>query len=235
MDGDKPRLRPAGTPATRAMWGPATAATFLNTWSVMGMRGSGSHDFVIDDFLVPASDSCSLGDPPFEPGPLYRPRGLFTMLFAMFAANALGIARGAIDGLTDLASREASTQSTVLLRDRPFVQARVAQAEAIVNAARCYVLDSLTHVWIALRANEADPAREIADARLAIPHAAHESVRAVDLVFHTAGTNAIYTLNPLERHSRDIHVAVQHNVAFPIHYESAGKVLMGLRPSEPGG
>jgi indole-3-acetate monooxygenase len=93
MEGDKPRLTPAGTPATRAMWVPATAATFLDTWSVMGMRGSGSHDFVIDDFFVPASDSCSLGDPPFEPGPLYRSRGLFTVLFAMFAANALGIAR----------------------------------------------------------------------------------------------------------------------------------------------
>jgi hypothetical protein len=27
---------------------------------------------------------------------------------------------------------------------------------------------------------------------------------------------------------------VQHAAAFPVHYESAGKVLMGLRPSEPG-
>ena len=49
-----------------------------------------------------------------------------------------------------------------------------------------------------------------------------------------AGTNAIYTRNPLERHFRDIHVAIQHNAGFPVHYESAGKVLMGLRPSEPG-
>ena len=62
----------------------------------------------------------------------------------------------------------------------------------------------------------------------------HETVRAVDLVFRAAGTNAIYTRNPLERHFRDIHVAIQHNAGFPIHYESAGKVLMGLRPSEPG-
>jgi hypothetical protein len=54
------------------------------------------------------------------------------------------------------------------------------------------------------------------------------------LVFRSAGTNAIYTHNPLERHFRDIHVAIQHNAGFPVHWESAGKVLMGLRPSEPG-
>ena len=46
-------------------------------------------------------------------------------------------------------------------------------------------------------------------------HAMHAAVRAVDLVFHAAGTNAIYTRNPLERYFRDIHVAVQHNTAFP--------------------
>ena len=62
----------------------------------------------------------------------------------------------------------------------------------------------------------------------------HESVRAVDKVFHAAGTNAIYTRLPLERAFRDVHVAVQHGAALPSYFESAGKVLMGLRPSEIG-
>jgi hypothetical protein len=49
-----------------------------------------------------------------------------------------------------------------------------------------------------------------------------------------AAANAIYTRNPLERYFRDIHVAVQHNAAFPAQYESAGKVLMGLHPTDIG-
>jgi alkylation response protein AidB-like acyl-CoA dehydrogenase len=234
MDGDKPGLTPAGTPATRAMWVPAAAATFLDTWSVMGLRGTGSHDFVLDNVFVPEGNSSSLGNPPIQQSPLYSQRSLFTVVFALFAAHALGIARAAIDALAGIASHEATTQSTVLLRDRPLVQARMAQAEAIVQAARCYVLDALARFWSALCLEQADPAAELAQARLAILHAIHESVRAVDLVFHTAGTNAIHTSNSLERYFRDIHVAVQHNAAFPVHYESAGKVLLGLRPSEPG-
>jgi tetratricopeptide (TPR) repeat protein len=85
------------------------------------------------------------------------------------------------------------------------------------------------HEWLS-----PDPSFAIAQARLAMVHAMHEAVRSVDLVFHAAGTNAIYTRNPLERYFRDIHVAVQHNAAFPAQYESAGKVLMGLRPSDIG-
>jgi hypothetical protein len=53
-------------------------------------------------------------------------------------------------------------------------------------------------------------------------------------VFHAAGTLAIYTENPLERYFRDIHVAAQHNAGFPVHYESAGKVFLGLRPTDMG-
>ncbi len=103
-----------------------------------------------------------------------------------------------------------------------------------VNGARCYVLESLATLWQAALANDPDPSLAIAHERLAATHAIHESVRAVDLVFHAAGTNAIFTANPLERAFRDIHVAVHHAAAFPIHFESPGKALMGLRPSEPG-
>jgi alkylation response protein AidB-like acyl-CoA dehydrogenase len=88
--------------------------------------------------------------------------------------------------------------------------------------------------WNAARNGVTDPAQEIAQARLAITHSVHEAARVVSLLFHAAGTNAIYTRNPLERHFRDIHVAEQHNAAFPVYYESAGKVLLGLRPSDPG-
>jgi alkylation response protein AidB-like acyl-CoA dehydrogenase len=234
MDGDTPRMTPAGTPVTRTMWVPVSAAQLIDTWSVMGMRGTGSHDFVIDELFVPQSHSVSIAEPPFNSGPLYSPRLFFALVHVLFAANALGIARGALNTLVDMASREATTMSTALLRDRPFVQVRVAQAEAIVNAARCYVIESLIRFWAAAGANKADPATEIAQLRLAIPHAIQESIRAVDLVYHSAGTNAIYTANRLERSFRDIHVAAQHYAAFPIHFESAGKVLLGLRPTEPG-
>src|SRR5215831_5695551 len=234
MDEEKPRLTKAGTPEVRAMLVPSDQATIQDTWSVVGMRGTGSQDFVVDDVLVPDARTCFLGDPAVEAGPLYNPRLVFVTLFTSVAANSLGIARGAIDAFIELAARVSSTRSTDVLRDRPLVQTRLAEAEAILNAARAYVVGSVGALWEEVCVGASDPSLAIAQARLAIVHAMNEAVRSVDLVFHAAGTNAIYNRNPLERYFRDIHVAVQHNAAFPAQYESAGKVLMGLRPTDVG-
>jgi len=62
----------------------------------------------------------------------------------------------------------------------------------------------------------------------------HEAVRAVDRVFHAAGTNAFYRKYGLERYFRDVHAAVQHAASLLAHFESAGKVFLGLRPQDVG-
>ncbi|MSP01854.1 MAG: hypothetical protein EXR07_12510 [Acetobacteraceae bacterium] len=234
MENDKPRLTAEGKPVVRAMWVPRDRATIVDTWSVVGMRGTGSQDFTVDDVFVPSAHTLSIADPPRETGPLYHPRMMFTATWTGTVANALGIARGAIDAFVDLAGREGTTMSPELLRNRPYAQARLAEAEAIVNAARAYVIDAVGTAWAAACSGTADMDRPVAQARLAIAHGMRESVRAVDLVFHAAGTNAVYNKNPLERYFRDAHVAVQHLAALPVHFESAGKVLMGLRPTDLG-
>lgn len=234
MDGDTPILNAAGKPLLRAVWVPRKSVTIVDTWAVMGMRGTGSQDFTVENVFVPERHSVLSDAPVREAGPLFNNRARFVFLWTPSAANALGIARGAIDTLAEIASTEASTLNTSLLRDRPAVQARIGEADAIVNAARAYVLDAVARVWDKVCAGKDPSDQDVAQGRLAITHAMHESVRAVDKVFHAAGTNAIYTWLPLERAFRDIHVAVQHGAALPSYFESAGKVLMGLRPEDPG-
>ena len=234
MEGDTPRRHAGGKPILRAVWVPKESVTVVDTWAVMGMRGTGSQDFAVEDVFVPDRHSILSDDPPTIQGPLFNQRARFVILWTPSAANALGIARGAIDALAAIAVTEASTLSTSLLRDRPAVQARIGEADAIVSAARAYVLDAVGRVWDAVSAGQDPSDQEVAQGRLAITHAMHEAVRAVDKVFHAAGTNAIYTHLPLERAFRDIHVAVQHGAALPSYFESAGKVLLGLRPEDPG-
>jgi indole-3-acetate monooxygenase len=236
MDGNRPSTTPTGTPVARSMWVPLPQGSveILDRWSVMGLRATGSDDFAISNLFVPQAHSVSILDEPRNFNPLYRPRIFLALFHLLFAANALGMARGALNQLIEMAHHEASSSSTTILRDRPLVQGRVGQAEAIVRAARCYVVASLEQCWTAFCSGNDQVSEELAQLRLAIAHAINESVRAADLLFAAAGTNSIYTANPIERRFRDIHVAVQHYAAFPIHYESAGKVMMGLTPSEPG-
>jgi alkylation response protein AidB-like acyl-CoA dehydrogenase len=233
-DGDKPMRTPAGAPVARIFWVPAKSATILDTWRVLGLRGTGSHDFSMADVFVPESHSCMLGAPPREKGLLYEPRFHLSWIWAATVGNAIGIARGALDAFADLASTKSSTMSTTLLRDRPLVQVRVAEAEAILSGARAYVQAAIGDLWTRASQAETDLDAAVAQARLAITHGMHEAARSVDLVFHAAGTNAVYERNPLERHFRNIHVAIQHAAGLPAHMEAAGKALLGQRPCDPG-
>jgi alkylation response protein AidB-like acyl-CoA dehydrogenase len=103
-DGDKPMRTPGGAPVARIFWVPAKSATILDTWRVLGLRGTGSHDFTMADVFVPESHSCALGAPPREKGLLYEPRLNLSWLWVATVGNAIGIARGALDAFAELAS-----------------------------------------------------------------------------------------------------------------------------------
>jgi len=229
-----PRLAANGAPETIMFLAPQAVAKVHNTWSVMGMRGTGSNDFALDDVFVPQERSFSIAEPSRESSPLYHPRMILTAFGTLNAGNALGIARGAMDSFLALAASASSTNSATLLRDRTLVQIAVGEAESIIGAARAYLLDVVGQAWQTVGDGSPDPSREIARARLAITHAVRESVRAVDLLFHAAGTNAVFQKYTLERYFRDIHVAVQHMAGAPGVIESAGRVMLGLKPNGPG-
>ena len=91
--------------------------------------------------------SFSLTELPEEAGPLYHPRLLLVVAWTDTVGNALGIARGAIDAFIELATSRGSSSAPTLLRNRPLVQARLAEAEAILSAARAYVVDAVGTAW----------------------------------------------------------------------------------------
>ena len=234
MDKEGLRLTPSGDPVNRMFMVSAEHATIYDTWNPMGMFGTGSKDFKVDGIFVPEERTWGLGDPAQESSPLYDPRLLLTMTWTLVVANALGMSRGAMEAFVELANQSGSTRSTTLLRDRAPIQNTVGKAEAIINASRTYVLDSVGAVMDAVTGGKKDPGPEIAQARLAITHGMWEAVKAVDMLFHAAGTNAIHQKYPLERFFRDIHVSVQHGAGLLSNFDSGGQAMLGIKPSDPG-
>ena len=122
--------------------------------------------------------------------------------------------------------------SDMLLRDRSSVQRTVGKAEAIISAALAYLKDAVGKAWQTAREDSPEPSSQITQARLAITYAVRESARAVDLLFHAAGSNAVYQKNSLERYFRDIHVAVQHLAGLPV-FESALPLSISIQNECP--
>lgn len=61
-------------------------------------------------------------------------------------------------------------------------------------------------------------------------HAVSGAVRAVERLFRAAGTSAIYTRSPLERHFRDIQTLRHHGFVSESRYETVGQVYLGVPP-----
>jgi alkylation response protein AidB-like acyl-CoA dehydrogenase len=67
---------------------------------------------------------------------------------------------------------------------------------------------------------------------LAATHAAHASLRAIDLLYTTAGATSVHQDCALDRCLRDARTAVQHAVTQEVNYELAGRARLG-RPVVP--
>ena len=60
-----------------------------------------------------------------------------------------------------------------------------------------------------------------------------ECKNAVTQLYEAGGTTSLYTHAVIERCHRDIHAATQHVVAQPLWLEEAGRVKLGLEPTNP--
>ena len=120
----------------------------------------------------------------------------------------------------------------VPLRELPRIQAVIAEATALVDAASCYLYDAAQRLWD-LVLSGGDDAVLRARVRLATSNATTASLQAVDLLHGALATAAIFTKSPLERQFRDMHTAAAHVMIGAMTYEAAGRVILGLDPQFP--
>ena len=221
-------IRDDGPSRARMVLFPAGDAEIVDTWTVSGLRGTGSHDMVVRDLRVPVTRSVSITDErPVAEGALYA-FPVFGLLAIGIAAVALGIARGALDEIERLATEKTPTAGRRLLAERPVVQAQIAEAEATAGASRAFLRETVDEAWSTARAAGAIPMPLRGRLRLAATHATAASARAVDVAYTAGGGTAVYAESPLQRAFRDIHVVTQHMMVAPATWELAGRVLLGV-------
>ena len=228
----EPRISPAGAPANRFMLVPARDCDIIDTWTVGGLRGTGSHDVVVRDVFVPSSYGSGFTDPHVLPEPRYR-LPPFSRVIPALGAMALGIARTAIETFGEIAGAKTPQRTTQMLRENHGAQVRVSQAEALVRSARLFLFDSLDRLWSTVIATGEAPMEGRAHVRLAASHAVSSAVQAIDLLYLGAGGSSIYASCPLERAFRDVHTITQHIGVHPRVMETTGRVLFGLEPDTP--
>jgi len=205
---------------------PKAELEILDTWHTLGLRGTGSHDAVADEVLVPADRVFSLFDGPAIDLPLYR-FPIFGFFALSIAAAALGNARGAIEEFGDLAAGKVGLGSSRALAQRSPIQAVAAQAEASLRAARAAFYEAIEAAWQA--AQDGQPVSEGLrnGLRLAATHAVRTSADVVRSLYDLGGGTAIYDDSPLQRRFRDAFTASAHFQVNAASRELQGRILLG--------
>ncbi len=222
-------LHEDGEPVSPNVYAMVAAPDFqiIDTWDVSGMRGSGSHDVVVEDVWVPANQIVAPIGGTKSSQPLLRfPLG--ARLAYNKVAVALGIARAGLDMFVDLAEGKIPRFQSKSLRERAAAQRAISEAEIKVRSARAFTLEQVEEFWEAAKAGAHITSRQRAIFQLACSDAVRACCEAVDLVAEAAGTTANFNASPLERIARDIRVVRQHATVASHHIDDAGRVLLGL-------
>jgi len=232
IDNGQPRMTPAGPEIVHACM-PVSEVAIHDTWHVSGLCGTGSHDFSATDVFVPERRLFALLDPSgHRPDPLYQmpPLGLFVY---QVACVSLGIARGALDELAELARQKKPTLYTDVLADKAVAQVELARAEAALGGARAFLFDTVEDIWRTVSAGRAPSGRQLALGRAAATNAAEIAAVVTRTASTLGGGSSIYSSSSLQRHARDADAITHHFTVAPHTWEEVGRVLFGRQPTAP--
>lgn len=189
----------------------APEVTVTDTWHALGMRGTGSHDVVIEDLFIPDA-GVSLIRRAGEWHPAFQI--IATTAFPLIYAVYLGVAEHARDLAIDLARRKPPTSYSLELAGR---------METALRAAR------LAHRWMLEVMGRNDPsAVTVNDMMIGRSLLADNAIRTVELALELAGGAGFYRRNGLERCFRDIQAARFHPLQSGPQAHYAGAMAFGL-------
>jgi alkylation response protein AidB-like acyl-CoA dehydrogenase len=232
MDNGRPRMTPQG-PEIIHVCMPVRDVTIHDTWHVSGLCGTGSHDFSATNLFVPEHRIFALLDPSgHRTEPLYQMPPLTNFVF-MLASVSLGIARGALDELTDLAQSKVPSLYQSALADRPVTQVEIARAEAALGGARAFLYNTVEEMWETVLAGNAPGNRQLALGRLASINATDTAATVARVANTLGGGSSIYLSSSLQRQARDADAITHHFTVAQHVWEEAGRVLLGRSPNTP--
>ena len=201
-----------------------------DTWTVSGLRGTGSHHFRVDDVVVRADRTLMpLADEPCLDAPIVHIPA--PALFApMIAGVALGTARAALDDIEALATGKVPLLDAAPLATNPTFQFDLATADTELRAARALLHETTASVWDTAERGDPFTLEQRARARAAAAWVTARAAATVDTAYRAGGGSSLYADSPLQRRLRDVHAITQHFLVKPDTLRTAGAILAGQEP-----
>lgn len=204
---------------------PVEQAKLIDNWDVMGLRGTGSIDYTIDEAYVPeAYTHFAMADTPKRGGHLYN-IGIIGFAALCHSGWALGIGRRLLKEMVACVQAKGGRAAAQGQSDQ--FQEQYAKAEATYRAARALVFESWRDAEATLARGDRLSTRQHTLIRLGMIHVTWAAHEVAQFVYRSAGTFALRA-GRIQQLFRDMHAGTQHVVASPPVYQAIGRELAGL-------
>jgi acyl-CoA dehydrogenase len=189
----------------------APGVKVLDTWHTLGMRGTGSHDILLEDVFVPEAVIAGR-----------RPQGKWHHLFHAIAMIALPIVYAAYVGVAE-AARDLAVRQAARKRDDPGLVYLVGEMDNELATAQM-ALDAM----IATAATAQPGPETTRRTTIARTLCGRAAIATVDKAMAAAGGGAFYRDLGLERLFRDVQGARYHPLQEKAQLRYAGRMALGL-------
>ncbi|MBL6614082.1 MAG: acyl-CoA dehydrogenase family protein [Reyranella sp.] len=216
-----------GRPDDRSFVFLRSQAKIVDDWYVLGLRGTGSDSYSVEDLFVPDAHAPArdIEDERREKGPIY-PIGSTLLYASGFCSVTLGLGRRMLESYVELARGKQSRAATTIMARNNSVQREVGLLEAKLSAARAFLHEAAAQVYEASAAGKLDVDLRLR-LRLATTYGMNEATDVSIACYRSAGTLAISEKGPFERRMRDALSASQHLQAMLPHVEMVGRHIIG--------
>lgn len=188
----------------------AEEVRILDTWHTLGMRGTGSHDVMLDELFIPDA-GVALKRKAGEWHPLFQT--ISTIAFPLIYAAYLGVADSACSIALELVKKRPMTHDMRALAGRMMTELRGAEmAHASMLAA------------VERNAPSAETVNEVMTGKVL---GSDHMIRAVELAMELASGAGFYRSAGLERRFRDIQGARYHAMQRGPQSQYAGAMALG--------
>ena len=198
-----------------------------DSWNVMGLEGTGSCHYQLDDVIVERSFMTSFGGVHSYRGGPWFDNPTITFLSPGHTGIALGSARRALELLTGEVGNRTRFGQASSVADRGAFQRDYGEMSCRYEAARAYALSTLDEAMAQREAGEPTSLAYDARIRAMVTWVTDTCVDVVRFAHHHGGGAAAFTDSPLQRVLRDILVASQHIYVADVAYERTGAFRLG--------
>lgn len=200
-----------GVPDLRVAIVPRDDVTFTDGWHVQGLKGTGSYDYEVHDVFVPEQRTFPLfcRTPRRGASPAFR-MGLLSITAAGHASWALGVSRGMLDDVTELAASKVRMGEPSSLAGKATFQSGLANHECLWRAAHLLIQNTFSTIEGQVGNGRSISPTMRADLRAAAVFATDAARKIAEWSHLAAGTTAIRQGSRLERAFRDLYTGTQH-------------------------